>query len=818
MNLEFRAWLKTRRRALDLTQDDLAQRAFCSVNTIRKIEGGALKPSRELALELARALAVPSEMWTAFVNFARAPAGTAEENAFSENALTSEPPAPQIAVPRKFQPPAPLTAAIGRERDVAVITKLVRLPSARLITLTGPPGTGKTRLSLEVVSELQAEFEHGAAFIPLAPLAHAELVERAIADGLDVHASTQSSLGIALRDFLREQHLLLALDNFEHVLDAAPLVGELLHVAPRLKILATSREPLHLYGEREIPVATLTLPPLEPLPAWYDVAGYAAVQLFVERAQAVNPAFEIEPLNAETVARLVVRLDGLPLAIEMAAARVKWETPQQLLSQLSQRLATLSNRARDLDARQQTLRGAMDWSYERLDAREQFTLRHLGVFRGGFMQDAADAVCGFPCAALLQSLIEKSLVKTEVAPNRFTLLEMIREYALEKLNAADEIADASERHYEFFTTLARQAQSPEMLGVPTSAVHRLSQEQDNLRRALDWTVESKHPEKTLALAGALAEFWYAEQVITEAIRWLELVFSLEVTTDAELMAAKARAQTMHAELTRITGDWVRARQLLEQAVADLRALGELGQRQLVFVLHGLSRLMLWQGEAAQAHAYAREALDIALATQDFYGQAGAWRRLGEWALGQSQFEYALECLDCALAVSTLEVKHFARAVALLERGDIRRAQGDLKGARADYEAALQFNAHAQNKIVEASLLESLGVLEALEGNPTGGVKLLEQAVAQSAKMGMHAMDPYLFADLALCAALQGHAAQAMAWLGKMDTWLELRHGVLVGAAQLEYAKTIELTRQQATQEQLDAWRVAGRAHATPNLT
>ena len=818
MELTLGQWLKKRRRVLDLTQDDLAERATCSVNTIRKIESSDLIPSKALAQEIARALDIPSTAHADFIQFARTPDATASADAFSEH-LPSAPTVSTTPPAQKFAPPAPLTAAIGRERETSVIVNTLRLPATRLITLTGAPGTGKTRLALEIAAEVQSEFQHGAAFVGLAPVAQAGMVENAIAQALDVHEAGETNLAAALEKFLRDKHLLLVLDNFEHLLDnassdAAQLVTALLRVAPRLKILTTSREPLRVYGEREFPIAPLELPPPAALPSLEEIEKFSAVQLFVERAQAVNTAFELTTENMEAVARLCVGLDGLPLAIELAAARIKYETPRALLAQWNRRLDEFTSGMRDRAARQQTLRGAIDWSYARLEEIEQRVLRQLGVFRGGFTLEQADAVCGTDAQTIVLALVEKSLAKHEISSDgsaRFTLLEMIREYALEKLALHGEAERASERHWQFFTTLAQELDTDEMRGASSTVVARLNQEHDNARRALDWAIQNQQRERALTLTAALAKYWYYRGYVAEARHWISQTLTLNADVSVELAPTRARVRSVYADILRMSGEWLRARKLFEQSISDWRAVGEAGKPHLAFALVLLSRMALWQGDADIAHTHAREGLDLFRTLNDPHGQASAWRRLGEWALSQRDFAYARECLDNAVALQQDTDYYFGHAVSLLERGDIARATGEYERAQRDYAAAARVNERANDAFNRLRLAHRFGILATLQGDPQRGEQLLRQALELTLQQGAQPPIPLLFASFAYCAAVQQKPRMAMQALGVMDTAIRDLYMVFHDPEQIEVFKTEQLVNTQVIGEWRDQWRAEGRA-------
>lgn len=819
MNLEFGPWLKKRRRLLDLTQDDLATRAFCSVNTVRKIEAGDLTPSKDLSLAIAAALEIPVASRTEFVRFARNGA-TVPENAFSATPPTPLAPAalhaspPTVVAPGlRFQTPAPLTGAIGRDHETSVAIRILRLPGTRLMTLTGPPGTGKTRLAIEVATQLQDEYQQGAAFVPLAPVSQPALVETAIAQTLGVGTGGQTTIAQALRAFLRDKELLLVLDNFEHLLDAAPGITELLQHAPRLKIMTTSRERLRLYGERELAVDPLAVPRLSSIRMWNEFENYAAVQLFVERAQAVKPHFELNKENAYAIAQLCVELDGLPLALEMAASRVKWESPQALLPQLSRRLETLKGRARELDARQQTLRGAMDWSYDLLAEDERRVLRDLGVFRGGWTMEAANAVSGFGVGEILENLCEKSLVKQEQdaqGHTRYSLLEMIREYALEKLNAAGRAQAAHESHWDYFYALA-QTMGTNMVRIESDdAFAQLKREQENVRAALEWSLMMGQNEKALNLAAALVPFWYHSSALREAIHWLEPILAMPIRADTDLLIARAHASNIYADFLRINGDMRRARIMSEQAIADWEQVGERGRVHLAFALNGLARTAAWQGDPDNSIRLARQALGMYQELGDTLGEANSWRRIGEWAMSRGDYPYARECLDRAIVLVADSGNLFARAVSFLERGDVSRAEGDLAAARHFYELGEQVNAGAPEFFLDMRFLQHFGILCALEGDPTTGQRLLARAARRAILQNTRFNLVNVFCGLAYCAAMQDCAQEAMRWIGVMDNMLEGFDAILPALDRAEYSRILARVQDLATPEQLARWRQEGR--------
>ena len=521
--------------------------------------------------------------------------------------------------------PAQLTSFIGREQQVTTVSSLLRRPDVRLVTLTGMGGIGKTRLSIQVATELLNVFPAGVCFVPLAPLTNPLMVIPTIAHALGLdhqhQHSTQNSVAEHLdylRGFLHEKHFLLLLDNFEQVVSAAPDLAELLITCPKVKILVTSRAALHVQGEQEFPVPPLSLPKQAHLLASDNLAHYAAVDLFVQRAQAVKPDFLFTSANAHAVAEICIRLDGLPLAIELAAARSKLLPPQALLQRLSHMLSVLTGGVQNVPARQQTIRNTISWSYHLLDAAEQRLFQRLSVFVGSYTLDAVEAVCGVfadGTAHILDgvaSLLDKSLLQqTEQEGEDVSLLmlETIREYGLEALANSGEEEITRQAHAAYYLALAEKAE-PEFCGAEQARwLQRLEHEHDNLRAALNWSLtqgRARHRmEMALRLGGALRRFWLVHAHIGEGRTFLDqaLAESGEVSP-----AVRAKALMTAANLAVGQNDYDRTQTLCQESLALFRELND--QPGIAFSLYLLGAVSWTRGDPTTGYSLLRQALAL----------------------------------------------------------------------------------------------------------------------------------------------------------------------------------------------------------------
>jgi predicted ATPase/class 3 adenylate cyclase len=509
--------------------------------------------------------------------------------------------------------PTQLTPLIGRERESAAIRQLLLRDDLRLLTLIGTGGTGKTRLSLQVAADLLHRFADGVFFVPLATISDPDLVIPTVAQALGVKDSGGQPIFESLVAHQHDKHLLLVLDNCEQVSAAAPQIAALLGAVPHLKLLATSREVLRISGEQTFTVPPLSLPERRRDATVEQVTQYEAVRLFIARAQAVRSDFQVTSANAPAVAEICYRLDGLPLAIELAAARIRMLNPQALLDRLSSRLTLLTGGARDLPARQQTIRNAIDWSYDLLDEGEQLLFRRLAVFVGGRSLEATEIVCQAGGALPLDvfdgmaSLLDKSLLYQTEGPDgapRFMMLETIGEYARERLAASGELAALQQAHAAYYLDMVRQA-APGLQGADQRAgLDYLEAEHDNIRAALRWDVEAGNGMIALELVGILWRFWDRRGYLSEGLGWIDTALAHSAAAPAPL-----RAQALHAagNLARNQGDYRRAGTLYEQALA-LRSPDD--TRGIASTLHGIGNNAYDQGDYARATATIEQCLEI----------------------------------------------------------------------------------------------------------------------------------------------------------------------------------------------------------------
>lgn len=585
--------------------------------------------------------------------------------------------------------PSQITTFVGREKQLREISGIVRDEAARLITLTGPGGIGKTRLALGVATQVTSDFRDGIYFVDLAPVRQPGRLAVTIATSIGIESATEKSAHSLLTKFAQERHMLLLVDNFEHLLETAPLLTELLSAAPRLKFLVTSREALGAYGETDYPVPPLSLPNIDRLDGNGNGQENESVQLFAQRATSARPQFRISSENIRSISEICVRLDGLPLAIELAAARVKHLSPSDLLSHLQHTFGALKTGPVGVPDRQRTLEATIRWSYDLLDEDEQMLFAYFSVFSDGFTLGAAEHVAGdriqIGVEDGVESLVNKNMLVHDPDDHRFSMLDTIHEFAKGRLARSAEEEASMSRHAEYFVRLAERAE-PQLRGPEQEYWYsRLDADYENIRSALAWSLAGRDRALGLRIVGALADYWYYQGPIMDGLHWIEL--ALEHLSEASPPLG-AKVRDCAGSLLIRHGEVDRGSSLLWEALDISRELGD--QRNTAWILVKLSFSLVGQVERyEEARALCDQGLSVLKQLNDWAGVAQALTIKGELARFQDELDIATEAYKEGIKYSRTAGDRRREGLLYANLGLAAYASGDFPESESYFQTALE---------------------------------------------------------------------------------------------------------------------------------
>jgi predicted ATPase/DNA-binding XRE family transcriptional regulator len=697
--------LRQLRRSAGMTQEELADRSGISVRTITDIERGVVAaPHRETIELLADALDMTAEHRQ---EWRQARQQTAHDVRVDGT------------IPRgEFQVRSPPNQIIGREQDIARLTRMIRDSNIQLVSITGPGGVGKTRVALEAAERLASKFQDGIYFIDLTPFRTSESVIPAVADHLGLRINRVSNLPARIASHLQRRELLLIVDNFEHLLDAAPDIAQLVSAGVQSRIVVTSRARLQIHAENELPISTLPLPSANDTQE--DPTRYAAIELFIERVKQADHTFELSPENLSLACEICGHLDGLPLAIELAAARARLLSLQDLLPRLQSRLHLLGGGFRDAPNRHRTMRDAIVWSYDLLEPNEQRLFRRLSVFVGGWTLEAAESVNSRDPDTLdgLTTLLDSHLILRHDQANgetRFGMLETIREFGLEQLKTSGERQDVTELHARYFLALAQRA-VPDLLGPdPTSRMDEIDRELPNIRLALDWAIQRDQPEFAQELVSAVSWYWMRLRGnISEGRALIERALAC---SDAPTLA-RMKALTGAAWIAHMHHDINSGNAYVSEALAISRELGN--EWYTAWLLHVAGRIAYFDGDPETAERYALEALVLSQDLEDDW--------LNAWSL---------QLLGIASFIA-----------------------GDLNAARIHLEKSLTTWCEIDDKPGMAALHALLGVVTRLEGDERHALSLFQESLERYRALGATWFAANFIAEVVALAARLGEPVRA----------------------------------------------------------
>jgi predicted ATPase len=669
----------------------------------------------------------------------------------------------------------------------------------QLVTLTGPGGIGKTRLALHVAADIAAEFSGGICFVPLSAVSDPALIASTIAQALGLRETGNQSSQESLQEYVSglDQPMLLLLDNFEHLVSAAPVITQLLTTGPKLKVAVTSQAPLHVYGEHEFPVPPLALPDLKSIPPLAVLSRLPAIALFVERARAVKREFALTNENAPAVASICARLDGLPLAIELAAARIKLLSPSSMLTRLESRLNLLTGGARDLPTRQQTLRSTVDWSHGLLNASEQTLFRRLAVFTGGCTLEAVEAACdtksdlGLDILDGMASMVDKSLaqqVEQVDAETRFVMLSTIREYALERLAESEDESATRRAHAAYYLVLAEEG-AEDVVAHP-EWLDRFDLEHDNFRLALDHLIKTGDAEWGLRLGAALFHFWETREHLTEGRDAIAKLLALEGT--AARPKLRARLSFAAAVLAGEQGDYASAQALFEGSLETCLELND--NRGVAVALNALAVNARDRGELPTASLLFERCVAIWKDLGDSADLARALSNLANVAKLQGEYTRASSLYDECLMMFRKAGDGAGVAWTLNYQGDVAREKADLVAARSFCEQSLNEFRQLRDTWGIASTLSDLASLSCDQGNNAEARRLYSESIRMFQQLGHKRGVARALESLAISAAAQSNAVQSLHLAGAAAALRQRLGAPLTPAEQPRLEKALDFAR------------------------
>lgn len=762
--ITFAQWLKSRRRVLDLSQQALADQVSCSAEMIYRIEAGQRRPSAQTARLLRKVLHVPAAEEETFVRFARAEKPTKIHTHQVEITPWRDAFIPSSNLPLQ------LTALIGRERALAEAANRLRQDEVRLLTITGPPGIGKTRFAVQLGNDVLLDYPDGVYWVDLASIHNPDLVIPAIARSLGISLAGHRKPTESLHASLYERNLLLILDNFEQVQAAAPDVHALLVACPLVNVIVTSRAPLRVRGERQFPLEPLALPGRIDDMSLHGLAGFSAVQLFLERAKAVRPDFELTAENAPFIAAICAQLDGLPLALEIVAAQVALFQPEEILSRLTGSHLLDSQGMVDGDRRHQSLNTAIRWSVQLLSEHELAFFRRLGVFADGCTLEAAQSVCQpeQDIVPMLARLVSMNLLRRETVTHessRYRMLEVIRQYAQRELHTTGEWQLLQERHAACFHAFARAHEAIVRSDGQSAGLALVEREHANLLAALDYLIAAGAAHQALELVGALIEFWVYRNHILVGLRYTTTLLGL---AESDQTVEYARALNGAAILSYFAGDFPVIGTFAEKALTLAQQIGS--------------------------------ARDIAWATTTLGMQNG----------GMGNFEAATRYFEQGLRAVEGQDLPWEIASLLNGLGEVSRSQGHFDEAMTCYSRALTLSDGMGNRWLSAHILDNMGHAAFSQGQFDIANEYIRRSMEASIVLGDERGIAMCLEKLGGIALAQERPELAARLLGSAEALREARNTPIEGMDSADYQRVVAQLRDQLPAEQLEAHWNAGR--------